>query len=458
MAERKSGPVKPPVIDLKAREAGKPAAATTPRGKSTEAAEEAAAQAVAEAVREMPREAIPDTPAQPTPAQPVPDPVPEAAEEPARPAPPPPPRPQARLAMPWSAISIAAVAGALLGAGLVYALTNWLPLPDSRPVIADPTPRLDAQDNGLSAIEARLAAVEEQGKRTQESLDATVAQLNGGLTEMRQSIAAVPAPTPVDLTPIETQLKGLEDRVTAIGAGASSADATALAETISGIEAGIAELRTQLSTLDQRVGAADGEISTLKGEVAATQTAISTQTQTLGGTDIGPAVRLPLVVSGLESALSNGRPYTGELQGLKALLPTLTIPDLIAASAAEGLPRPDAVATQFSAAVPDILAGRAAVSTGDVGEDALEWMKGLLALRPVGEVQGDSPEAIVSRLEGAVERGDFTAAAELFAQLPAPMQAGAGATGADIAKLAAAEGFMTDLRARALSPAAEATP
>ncbi|MDB5538663.1 MAG: hypothetical protein JWQ89_390 [Devosia sp.] len=447
MAERKSGPVKPPVIELKAREARKPAAATTARGKAAEAAVEAAAAAPAEAVIEASPRAMPEPPPQA---------APEAVEEPSRPAAPPPPRPQARLAMPWSAISIATVAGALLGAGLVYVLTNWLPLPDSRPAIADPAARLDAQDTSLSDIETRLAAVEEQGKRTQVSLDATIAQLDSGLSEVRQQVAAVPAATPVDLAPLETELKALGDRVTAIGAGASSADATALTQSISSIEAGITDLRTQLTALDQRVGAADGEINSLKGDVAATRTAISTQT--LGGTDIGPAVRLPLVVSGLENAIANGRPYAVELQSLKALLPDFAIPDVIAASAAEGLPRPDAVAAQFSAAVPDILAGRAAVSSGDMGADAVEWLKGLLALRPVGEVAGDSPEAIVSRLEGAVDRRDFTTAASLFAQLPPAMQAGAGPAGADIGKLAAAESFMTDLRARALTPTAEATP
>lgn len=438
MAERKSGPVKPPVIELTAREAEKPAAATTARGKAAEAAEEAAAEA---------------TP---------------AAEEPARPVPPPPPRPQARLAMPWSAISIATVAGALLGAGIVYGLGNWLPLPNQRPVIADPAARLDATDSSLNEIETRLAAIEEQstritaleeqGKRTQVSLDATIAQLDGGLNEVRQAVAAVPTAAAVDLTPLETQLKGLEDRVTAIGAGASSADATALAQTISDIEVGIAELRTQLTALDQRVAATDSAITTLKGDVATTQTAISSQTQTLAGTDIGPAVRLPLVVSGLESAIANGRPFAAELAGLKTLLPDLAIPGPIEASAAEGLPRPDAVVAQFTAAVPNVLAGRAAVSTGDMGEDALEWMKGLLALRPVGEVAGDTPDAIVSRLEAAVGRHDFKAAAGLLAQLPPAMQAGAGSSGGDITKLAAAEDFMTELRSRALAPTAEATP
>jgi hypothetical protein len=45
-----------------------------------------------------------------------------------------------------------------------------------------------------------------------------------------------------------------------------------------------------------------------------------------------------------------------------------------------------------------------------------------------------------------------------LAQLPPAMQAGAGSSGADITKLAAAEGFVAELRSRALAPTAEATP
>lgn len=426
MAQRKSGPVKPPVIDLKAREA-EPAASTA-EGRAEEAAVEAAGSSSAAAA---------------------------SAEEPART--PPPPRPQARLAMPWSAISIAAVGGALLGAGLVYGLGNWVPLPSKAPVIADPAARLEAQETGLAGLDARLAAVEEQSKRTQVSLDATIAQLDTGLNDVRQSIVALPAvPPATDLAPIEAEIKSLSDRVTAVGAGASSADAAALAQTIGTIEAGIAELKTantvsagQLSALDQSVAALQQDVATLK-------TAVSAANQTLGNGDIGPAVKLPLVVSGLESALVNGRPYAAEIASIRTLLPDLEVPDLVAGAADSGLPRPDVIASHFAAAVPDILAGRAATSSGDIGADALEWMKGLLALRPAGEISGDTPEALVSQLEAAVGRHDFTEAARLLAALPQPMQAGAGTAGADIVKLATADKFLTELRTRALAPATEA--
>lgn len=429
MAERKSGPVKPPVIDLKAKPA--------PRAKAEDAPKPEAAPK-------------PETAAEAPPERPVPPPPPSP--------PPPSPRPQARLAMPWSAIAIATVAGALLGTGLTYALTNWLPMNDNRPVIADPAAQLAAHDARLAELEARLAATEAQARNTQVSLDATIAQLDAGLAAVREEIAAVPAATPVDLTPLETQLARLEDRVTAIGAGASSADAAALAETITGIETGFAELRTALGAIEARSGAVETALGELRGEVETAQSAISAQNQNFGAANIGPAIRLPLVVSGIESAFANGRPYAAELGGLRTLLPDLAVPGPIVAAADSGLPRPDAVAARLTAAVPEILAGRTGTSTGDLGQDAVEWMKGLLAIRPVGEIEGDAPEAIVSRLEAAVARRDFTAAAALLAALPAPMQAAAGTAAGDIGTLAAAEAFMADLRSRALAPVAEASP
>jgi hypothetical protein len=108
--------------------------------------------------------------------------------------------------------------------------------------------------------------------------------------------------------------------------------------------------------------------------------------------------------------------------------------------------------------VPTILAGRAAESTGDWGKDAIEWVKGLLALRPSGEMDGDTPEAIVSRLEAAVERHDFIAAAALLDQLPAPMQTAAGEVATSIRAYADGETFLAALRAQALAPSAEVTP
>lgn len=456
MADRKSGPVKPPVIDLTARDAtrsetdvGKKATKAPARPKAAAETSEPASPAVEPAVVAAPESAT----ASPKPAEP-----PRAA-----PPTPPPPRPQARLAMPWSAISIAAAAGALLGAGLTYLLASWITLPSSAPPFADPAPALAEQAERLSDLEQRFAAGQERAMDTQVSLDATITQLDTGFADMRKSFeelrASIPAPVTVDLSGIEEQLRTLEGRVDAIGAGASSADAGALAESLVTMEQGLAELTARMSGIDQKFAATNAAIDGLAADLGAAKSAIAAQNLSIGPSNLGPAIKLPLVVSGLETAFAAGRPYATELESLKTILPDLAVPVPIEAFASTGLSRPDDLARRFAAAVPSILAGRTHTTTGDWGRDALEWTKALLALRPVGEIEADTPEAVVSRLEAAIGRRDFVAATALVQQLPEAMQFAAEPLASEVAALAEAETFIAALRAQALAPvAAEANP
>lgn len=509
MAERKSGPVKPPVIDLKARDAmaeqgpeaparrggraktarrgAKPdddarpgdaeaPAAAAPAGGSSDASGTApeGTEGAAPAGRPTddagtPRAAEAPPPEPPGPAlppednlagaKPAPDTEPAPDNEPTQaPLPPPPPRPPARLAMPWSAISIAAVAGALLGAGLTYLAANWIALPTEAPPFDDPGPAVTALAERTARLESRLASVEETALDTQMSLDATLVQLDTLGSDLRGAIdelrAAIPeAQDPVDLAAIEEQLQNLDSRVTAIAAGASSDDASALADSLANIEAALADLTVRMGTVDERVAAADDGLTALRGELDDAKAAIAAQNRSLAGADVGPAVKLPLIVSGLEAAFAGGRPYDAELAGLMALLPDLTVPAAVAENAETGLARPDALLARFEDRLPAILAGRTAESTGNWTADALEWAKALLALRPSEEIEGSTPEAVVSRLEGAVERRNYAAAAALLGQLPAPMREAAGEVGADVAALAEAEAFVASLRAEALAPA-----
>jgi hypothetical protein len=470
MAERKSGPVKPPIIDLKAREAPGPAAPADESARedvAPEASEPSAPKSAAPRRGNRAKVEPPTTPAEPSTVDEdlPPEAVPKLAEPPGPaggdipPGPPPPPRPPARLAMPWSAISVAAVAGALLGAGLTYLAANWIALPQQDPPFADPTPALGDIAAAITAIDTRLAAVEDTARTTRVSLDATLAQFDAATNDLRQQIAAVeaamPEPQTVDLTAIETGLQTLEGRVAAIAAGASSDDAAALAQNLTAIEGNLGDLSARLAGLEDRLTAGDQRVATLAADLETAEAAIAAQTRTLGGTEIGPAVKLPLIVSGLESAFATGRPYETELAGLTTLLPELDVPALVATSAADGLSRPDALAARFEAALPQILAGQTAQSSGDLAQDALAWAKALLALRPVEEIEGDTPEAIVSRLEAAMDRRDFAAAATELAQLPPAMQQAAGDVGADIAAHAEAAAFISRLRTEALAPATE---
>ena len=403
MADRSTGPVKPPVIDLTAR---------------TGARSESEAH---------PADAAPG--------------INHRNDAP----------PRIRLAFDnanWPLIGGAAVGGAILGTLLTYLLATILPLPTRQQQMPpDLTAFVNTQGEQITTLTDQIGTLQDTAKKTQISLDATIAQLDGDIAAVNKSIAdlktSMPSAAPaVDLAPLEDQLKTLKSQVDAIGAGASGADATAIAQTLSDLQTGIQSVTTRLNGVDQTVTA-------LRSDLDAARKSLADHISSALPNETGPAMKLPLILSGLESAFATGRPFQTELNALIAVVPDMALAAPLAGAAATGLSRPDTVTQKFEAALPDILAAREHNST-DWTQGAVDWAKSLLALRPAEEQQGDSPDAVISRLEGAVGRHDYVAARALLAQLPAPMQAAAAPVAADIAAHAAADQLLTDLRARAL--------
>lgn len=406
MADRATGPVKPPVIDLTARSA--------PRAEGDG----------------------------------KPDPAPETA----RATDPFPGFREAFAGADWRLLGSAALGGAVLGTILTYVMATLLPLPARLPPMPpDLSADVAAQGGQIATLGDRLAALEQTAKKTQVSLDATIAQLDSGLAAADKSIADVkaaipPAAAPVDLGPLEAQLRTLKSQVDAIAAGASGADAGAIAQSLDAVQGSLQSLTTRLNGVDQTVAA-------LRTDLDAARKALSDHIAAAAPTEAGTAMKLPLILSGLESAFAAGKPFQPELDALRAVLPDLRVPPELAAAAPNGLSRPDALMAAFEQKLPEILAARDIDST-DWTQNALDWAKSLLALRPAEEQQGDTPDAIVSRLEGAMSRRDYAGASALVAQLPAPMQKAAQPVAADIAAHAAADTLVGDVRTRALSTGA----
>lgn len=407
MADRSTGPVKPPVIDLTARNAN---------------------------ARPEERPAAPESPPPGTRSQ----------------------SSRSEGSPNWTLLGGVAVGGAVLGTILTYLVANALPLPSRGPDIPDLEPELTAQGDRLDALSGNLTALQESTARTQVSLDATIAQLDAGLAAVNKSIAdvqaSIPEPVaPVDLEPIETQLRTLKAQVDAIGAGASGADAGAIAESIASLETGITSLTT-------RINGVDSTVASLRTDLDAARQSLSQHIDSALPNEVGPALKLPLILSGLEGAFASGKPFQAELDSLHAVLPDFVVPATLAASATTGLIRPDALYARFETALPEILGARD-TSGQDWTQNAIDWAKSLLALRPAEEMEGDSPEAIVSRLEGAMERRDYAGALALIDALPQAMRDEAALVSADIRVHAEADKLVADLRARALTTStATSTP
>jgi hypothetical protein len=401
MAERATGPVQPPVIDLTARAQNARGESETPRASAN-------------------------------------DPQPSINHRKDVP-------PKMRSGwlpgeMNWLLIGGAVAGGAVLGTVLTYLLAFAVPLPSRQ---AQLPPDLSGPVGTLTNDVADLKAA--TGK-TQQSLDATLAQLDQTNKSIADVKAAIPVvPPPVDLGPIETEIKTLKAQIDAIGAGASGTDAGAIAQSLASVEQGIGSLTTRLNGVDQTVGA-------LRSDLDAARKTLTDHIDAAAGSEVGPALKLPLILSGLESAFASGKPFQEELDALKAVMPGTAVPDVLNAGATVGLSRPDALMQKFETVLPAILAAHDNGS-GDWTGNAVDWAKSILALRPAEEQQGDSPDAVVSRLEGAMGRRDYAAATGLIGQLPQKMRDAAGAVAGDIEAHAAADQFVADLRGKALATA-----
>lgn len=163
---------------------------------------------------------------------------------------------------------------------------------------------------------------------------------------------------------------------------------------------------------------------------------------------VDPLLQASLLASNLQNAFATGRPFQTELTGLQAALPDLAVPQEVATRAAEGLPTPSDLVARLEELAPGMLAARPPRPDASLQEGAADWLASVLAIRPTGEADGNDPAAILSRLEGALEREDYAMAEGLIAQLPAPMIEAAQELPADITTRARANDFTQALAAR----------
>lgn len=323
---------------------------------------------------------------------------------------------------PWMAGLFGGVVG--LGAAYGLALFGLWPVPPQAPPPADP--RLAQFSSAIPELQTVTGTVQDELA----TLTGRVGTLETSLSESSQiSDSADPA--------MSEQLAALSARLDALANApadpvASDDRLAALAAEVAALQADMASTRTQMVETKDQIATLAQASSESAGADAAT-------------------IRLPLIFSSLESAFGTGRPFETELASLRQALPETIVPEAVAGRAASGLPRPEVVASQLRAALPDMLAGRPASADATWQDATADWFRGLVAMRPTGPVEGSGPDATIARLEAAVERRDFAAASEQLQALPAAMQRAATPFAADMESLAAAQIFLDQLRAKVLT-------
>jgi hypothetical protein len=336
--------------------------------------------------------------------------------------------------------------GGAIAAGGGFALARYQP--DLLPVGSNPavTAQLDQQVTALSDLRQQVEAL---AARETPDITAELAKLGDEIrAEVDSRIAALPpapdlsalaeeARTAAEgaLAGIEARLSSLEQRpaadptataassITAAGDGAaasgttggSGVSASVLAAYDQELQALKAELEAQRSTA---TGASD-ELKAL-AEQAETQLAAATAEAAKLKADAeaaGKAALARAALSRIKASLDSGEPYSGAVTELTEA--GQEVPDVLAASAAAGIPS----LTELQRSFPE--AARAALEAAlraDMGETwterATAFLRTQTGARSLTPREGNDPDAILSRAEAALDEGQLAAALAELAALP----------------------------------------
>lgn len=343
--------------------------------------------------------------------------------------------------------------GAVIALGGGYALQagGILPVPGAGgDPVAPVASRVEALSSQVESLTQQMSASAAQGGSE------LPAELSARLDSLEAALAEAGASTggggggPAALTALEDRLAGLEGRIAALAeAGTSSAPDPELAAQMneltaaqSGLQSSIAELRAGTDKLAGKIG----ELEQGQQELSAQLDAPSRQI------DLARAI----AAAGLKSAIDRGGPFMSELEAFASVAPDDPAVAELRDLAARGVPsRADLVAGFSDAASKAIAAADPGDPEAGLVDRLMSSAMSVVKVRKVGDVAGDSAEAIVARAETRLINGDLDAALAEWNTLP---EASLAAT-ADYGEALAARARSEKLIAAAMAPsAASAAP
>ncbi|WP_018902298.1 COG4223 family protein [Rhizobium sp. 2MFCol3.1] len=253
------------------------------------------------------------------------------------------------------------------------------------------------------------------GSSAPETASPEIANLSGEIDGLKQSVAnlaAAPQAAPVN-DALESRIAALETAAKApqaAGSGTDSATVDALNQKISDLTAELDQLRGAVSQateqranngaeLEQRLTAAEQKLNEPRQDVA---------------------VAKAIAAAGLKAAIDRGGPFVAELDTYAGVSPDDPVVADLKSFAETGVPSRAELIRQ----APDVATAIVgSVNKADPNESwsdrLMAGAKSLVSVRPVGNIEGESVEAIAARMEDKVKNGDLPGAANEWTTLPA---------------------------------------
>ncbi|WP_275785619.1 COG4223 family protein [Pararhizobium gei] len=250
-------------------------------------------------------------------------------------------------------------------------------------------------DRGSSAIEQGLAA---------------------DVESLKAQLAAAPSAT-ADFGPLETRITELEKK--------SAEAATVPAADVSGLEAQLASLTNEIATLKSNIADAQASTDAAKSELS---TRIEAAEKKIEEPASDVQLARAIAVTALKTAIDRGGPFLAELDALKSVSAEDTAVTGLADDATTGVaPRADLVRDFPSTADAMIEATQHSDPEQGIFSRLVDSASSAIRVRPVGSIEGDTPEAIIARIEDKLTNGDLKGASLEWETLPDPAKAAGAA-------------------------------
>jgi hypothetical protein len=222
----------------------------------------------------------------------------------------------------------------------------------------------------------------------------------------------------VDLQPIETRIAALE-KSSGEGAGAAGANP----ESVTKLEGDVTRMATELAALREAIARITEAVTSTESQLTER---IAAAEQKLDEPRNDVEMARAVAASALKTAIDRGGPYLAELEAFASISPDDPSVAGLRERAAIGVPSRSDLVRDFQPTAETIL-DAVHQPEGDQGifNRLMSSAASAIRVRPVGTVEGDTPEAVVARIETKLQNGDFKGAQIEWQTLPEAGQAAA---------------------------------
>ncbi|CCM77614.1 COG4223 family protein [Rhizobium mesoamericanum] len=251
--------------------------------------------------------------------------------------------------------------------------------------------------------------------------------------------SSAPATPSADVANLSAEVDGLKQFVANLAATPSTPDNDALERRIAALETVAKTTPTAAAADTTAVDALNQKIADLTGQIDQLRRAVTqaAEQKTSVGADIQQrladaekklneprqdvAVAKAIAAAELKAAIDRGGPFIAELDTFASVSPDDPVTADLRNFAQTGVPS----RTELIRQVPDV--ANAIIESVDQAAPDQSWSdrlmasaKSLVKVRPVGNIEGASVEAIAARIEDKVKNGDLQGAVSEWAGLPEP--------------------------------------